>query len=49
MTQREYLDGCRDSKEARRRAPWAAFVRRVDGGYMAFPTVDDYAMWKNQK
>jgi len=35
--------------EARKLAPWAAKVAKVDGGYMAFESLDDYATWKAQK
>ena len=30
-------------------APWAAKIIKVDGGYMAFESLDDYKTWKNQK
>jgi hypothetical protein len=36
-------------KEARAKAPWAAKVVRVEGGYMAFESISDYATWRNQK
>jgi len=35
--------------EARKLAPWAAKVAKVDGGYMAFESLADYATWKAQK
>lgn len=35
--------------EARKLAPWAAKAVKVDGGYMAFESLDDYATWKAQK
>lgn len=35
--------------QARKLAPWAAKVAKVDGGYMAFESVADYATWKAQK
>ena len=28
---------------------WAAKIVRVDGGWMAFESIDDYKIWKNQK
>jgi len=28
---------------------WAAIIIRVDGGWQAFESVDDYAIWQNQK
>jgi hypothetical protein len=36
-------------KEAVNQAPWAAKIVKVDGGYMAFESVADYKIWKNQK
>lgn len=35
--------------QARKLAPWAAKVVKVDGGYMAFESLSDYAPWKAQK
>ena len=35
--------------QARKLAPWAAKVVKVDGGYMAFESVADYMTWKAQK
>ena len=34
---------------ARKLAPWAAKVAKVEGGYMAFESAADYRTWKNQK
>jgi hypothetical protein len=36
-------------KAARAKAPWAAKIVRVEGGYMAFESISDYATWRNQK
>ena len=30
-------------------APWAAVFADVDGGYMAFKSVDDCETWMNQR
>ena len=35
--------------QARKLAPWAAIVAKVEGGYIAFESVQDYTTWKNQK
>ncbi|WP_438435384.1 hypothetical protein [Gorillibacterium sp. sgz500922] len=35
--------------EARKKAPWAAKVVKVTGGYLAFESINDYETWKNQK
>jgi hypothetical protein len=32
-----------------RTCPWAAKIVKVDGGYMAFESLDDYQTWKNQR
>jgi hypothetical protein len=29
-------------------APWAVFLVQVEGGFMAFLTADDYAVWKEK-
>ncbi len=34
--------------QARDTAPWAAKIVKVDGGYMAFESIDDYNTWKRQ-
>ena len=30
-------------------APWAAEIVEVDGGYMAFESVDEYENWTKQQ
>jgi hypothetical protein len=40
---------CKSRSTAVRRAPWAAKIAKVYGGYMAFESVTDYRTWKNQK
>jgi hypothetical protein len=34
---------------AKNAAPWAAKIAKVCGGYMAFESVTDWEIWKNQK
>lgn len=34
---------------AKRRAPWAAKIVKVYGGFIAFACPVDYSIWKNQK
>lgn len=34
---------------ARKKAPWAAKVAKVEGGYMAFLTVTEYETWRKQR
>ena len=36
-------------KEAKKVAPEATKLVKVFGGYMAFATLTDYEIWKNQK
>lgn len=35
--------------EAKKQAPWAAKVVKIEGGYKAFESVSDWQTWKNQK
>ena len=37
------------AKQARRLAPWAAKVSKVEGGYMAFDSIPEYQTWRKQK
>jgi hypothetical protein len=34
---------------AKRRAPWAAVIARIYGGFIAFESVDDFIIWKGQQ
>lgn len=40
---------CTSWSTARRRASWAATFRRVEGGWLAFESVTDAAIWDRQK
>ena len=40
---------CADRRTAKKRCPWAARITKVDGGFIAFATVDDYDTWRRQK
>lgn len=33
---------------ASKRAPWAAIIVKVSGGFHAFESVDDFRIWSNQ-
>jgi hypothetical protein len=35
--------------QAEDQAPWAAVIIAAEGGFMAFESQDDYAVWQNQK
>lgn len=35
--------------EAIKAAMWASKIVKVEGGYMAFESWDDYNTWKNQR
>jgi len=39
----------RSYRAARRAAPWAAIIARVEGGYIAFRTITDYQTWRGQR
>lgn len=45
----EFLAGCKSAQEARKLAPWASKVARVEGGYMAWESLSDYETWRKQK
>ena len=36
-------------KFAKNACPWASVITKVDGGYMAFESAQDYRAWRNQK
>ncbi len=36
-------------KQAEKIAPYAAKIVKVEGGYRAFESLEDYKTWKNQK
>jgi len=36
-------------RDAKRQAPWAAKIVKVEGGYKAFESIADYETWKRQK
>jgi hypothetical protein len=40
---------CKSRATAKRRAPWATKIMRVEGGFIAFESFDDYRTAKNQK
>jgi hypothetical protein len=46
---RKEMVECKSRETAKRRCPWAAKVVKVEGGYVAFESADDWRIWKNQK
>lgn len=40
---------CACRKTAKRRAPWAAVIIKVSGGFQAFECQRDAEVWKRQK
>lgn len=40
---------CKSRSTAKRRAPWAAVIMKVEGGFIAFESVADYRIAKGQK
>ena len=46
---KQLIHNAKTAAEARKAAPWAAKVVKVEGGYIAFESVTDYETWKRQK
>ena len=46
---RKELIICKTRKTAVKLATWACKIIKIEGGYMAFESWDDYKIWKNQK
>jgi hypothetical protein len=44
----EFIE-CEDQEDAENRAPWAARLVKVEGGWMAFESISDYETWSKQK
>jgi hypothetical protein len=44
----EMID-CNTRKQAVKQAPWAAVIVKVCGGYKAFESASDAAIFRNQK
>ena len=44
----EFIDAP-NYRAARRAAPWAAVIARVEGGWLAFRLMPDYETWKHQR
>jgi hypothetical protein len=40
---------CKTRKTAERRAPWASYIVKVEGGYRAFESSYDYETWRKQQ
>jgi hypothetical protein len=36
-------------KTAKKRAPWAAIITKVNAGFLAFESVKDFKIWKLNK
>lgn len=45
--QREFIE-CRSRSTAKRRAPWAATIIGVSGGFLAFQDRKDARTWRGQ-
>ena len=46
---RTFLEGCKSVKSARKLAPWAAVVAKVNGGYMVWESLADAETWSAQR
>lgn len=44
-----FLEAVKSRKSARKIAPWAAVTVRVYGGFMAFESARDAAIWARQQ
>lgn len=44
----EFID-CASRSTAARRCPWACKIVRVEGGYRAFESIEDYRIWRQQR
>ena len=42
------LKECPTSEDAEKAAPWAAEIVEVDGGWIAFESVEEYKIWMRQ-
>ncbi len=40
---------CLSRSTARKLCPWAAIIAKAEGGYWAFESPSDYAIWRNQR
>lgn len=45
---KEYLDDM-TRKQAEEAAPWASVIVKCEGGFIAFESVEDARIWKQQK
>ena len=43
---RQVTIDCKSYNTAKNRFPWAAIIAKVEGGYTAFESLDDYRRWK---
>ncbi len=44
----EFIE-CKSRSTAVKMCPWAAIIVKVEGGFKAFESMEDYRIWKNQK
>ena len=40
---------CRGRSTCRRRCPWAAIIAKVEEGFVAFESVNDYWQWRSNR
>lgn len=46
---RQAFIDCKSRKTAWKRCPWASVITKVEGGFHAFESWEDFRIWKNQK
>lgn len=49
MMRKELIYSTTSRRTAAKLCPWAAKIVKVEGGFIAFESVADYATWRRQK
>lgn len=44
----EFIEA-KTKKQAEKKAPWACRIVKVEGGYHAFESIEDYETWRRQR
>jgi hypothetical protein len=45
----QLLEDATSARQARKLAPWAAVIIKVEGGYLAFESAEEARIWRRQK
>jgi len=46
---RKEIIECETLEQAQEQAPWSSKIEKIEGGFMAFESNDDFLTWSNQK